>query len=159
MFVEIDWQSVGEGCLRFYAASLRSPLFTSMLTLSGLVFAIHNFLVINLQKEVYSKPTFRKYARLAEPNRHPLDRLLAFSERCQRAAMVCFGSALVQFTIGFVPHWSASAVAVFSAIAAVVTLVKLHFLQKQTIDGWFQFLRVDYDREDRDVVNERERVA
>ncbi|MCK6586798.1 MAG: hypothetical protein L6Q76_04345, partial [Polyangiaceae bacterium] len=53
----------------FYAHSMRGSLFTGFLTLSGFLFSVNTFIVVNMKKELYDHVSyFEKVTRLQGVN-------------------------------------------------------------------------------------------
>ncbi|TWU22496.1 hypothetical protein Pla52o_35530 [Novipirellula galeiformis] len=140
----------------FYSKSLQGPLFTAFLTLAGLLFGIHNFLLINLQRDIYGKPRYRNFARKAEPHKHPLDRLENFSQRLRHCVITCFVTSLLQFTIGFANSGWVSLLCTLAAIAACASLIQMYCLQHKVISGWLDYLKYEADVEDAESETEGE---
>jgi hypothetical protein len=66
---------------QFYAQNLRASLFTGFFTLSGFLFSVKAFMVINMKKDIYESPAYlSRLERLRKVNKDlssygPLSRL------------------------------------------------------------------------------------
>src|SRR5262245_14678867 len=110
---------------RFYASNLRGGLFTGFLTLSGFLFAVKTFIIVNMKKELYDTPNYRKRVRelrILNPALTvygPLGRLSILLQGVLCAALC---TSISQFTIGLIPHRLA-AIFCLSLVAVTVGLL------------------------------------
>lgn len=140
----------------FYAKSLRGGFATALLSLTAVLFAVQNFLLTGLYRDVYSKARYRGYARRLEPNKNPLDRLRLLSRRMRACTTACLIAAVLQFTLGFVGTRWASLVCIASVVVAMWFFVSLYRTQGRVVDSWMAFLVWDADMEDEELERQAE---
>jgi hypothetical protein len=142
-----------------YIDALQTPLFAAFLTLAGILFAVHNALVVNLYRDIYAKKEYRDFARKIEPGRNPFERLVGFSQRVRLTIAMCFATAIVHCTIGFVGHWSTTLLALGVTLVTVIHLVRMFRLQSQVISAWLEFLKVESEKNEAESTASQERFS
>src|SRR4051794_31887384 len=89
---------------QFYATNLRGSLFSGFLTLTGFLFTVKTFLVINMKKELYDTQAYRDRHE-AYLSTNPDLKLYAPLRRLSRWLLAAVVSSLVtavsQLTVGF----------------------------------------------------------
>ncbi len=107
---------------QFYAMNLRGSLFSGFLTLTGFLFAVKTFLIINMKKELYDTPTYQeRYVAHLETNPNlkiygPLRRLSRWLLCAVIASLI---TAVSQLSIGLIPHWATAAFCMAMALGTV----------------------------------------
>lgn len=141
----LDWLEVFQP---FYAKHLRFGLFTGFLSLSGILFAIQNFLLTGLYQNVYGKKLYRSYARRMESGEHPLNRLKLLALKMRRCTTACLVASGCQFVVGLLPHWGAAVFCIALAAFAFIQFIRLYLTQRDVVDSWMEYLRWEADVED-----------
>jgi hypothetical protein len=142
--------------LDFYARNLRAGLFTGFLTLSGFLFSVNTFIVVNMKKELYDHEGYRERV---ETQRSLNNKLTIYGplKRLSRLLQIAVASALVasvmQFSVGLIAHWVAPAMCMGAAIAAVAILATTLFVIKTNLQNLFEFLEAEAARKDQTKCN------
>jgi hypothetical protein len=127
---------------------LQVALFTGFLTIGGFLLSIKTFILIKLREDLYDLPS---YERRLEERRvlntrlskyGPLRRLGDFLVYSVAAAIV---TALLQLTIGFIPHRLASAICMAAALTTIVLVLVAWWQIRQNLRDWFDLLEKDYE--------------
>lgn len=130
----------------FYAANLRAPLFTGFFTLSGFLFAVKSFLIINLKKEVYESPSYLKLLerhRTVNKSLTHYGPLLRLSGLLYTAVCLSFFTSVCQITIGLVKYnWSAIVCIAMSFITIVIVAMVLVIMRRNVV-AWLRQLEID----------------
>jgi hypothetical protein len=149
----------GERFFNFYAANLRGSLFSGFLTLGSFLVAVNTFLIVNLKKEVYDHPAYKKivYKNRDETKTAsfygPLSRL---SRLLYSTIILALSTSAAQLTIGvLIQHWLAAAACL---LLAAFTMAMLFFALAQirgNLSDWFEYLEdqavKEYDEQRSDV--------
>ena len=132
--------------VEFYAASMRSAMFTGFLTLSGFLFSVNTFIVVNMKKELYEKALYLD--RVADQQKeNPRITVYGSLRKLSREMLWAVVAALVasscQFTIGLVPAWPAVAVCLLAAVVAFILLARVLHHIRQNLTALFEFLDLE----------------
>jgi hypothetical protein len=128
---------------QFYASNLRASLFSGFLTLTGFLFAVKTFFILNLKKELYDRDG---YLRRIRDGRALNPKLTVFGplKRLSRFLLCAVGLSLIasvsQMTLGLAPFWWAAVICLVAATAAVVALTSVLCLVSANLKDWFQFM-------------------
>ena len=131
---------------QFYATNLRGSLFSGFLTLTGFLFAVKTFLVINMKKELYDTPTYQeRYAAHLETNKNikiygPLRNLSRWLLGAVVASLV---TAVSQLSIGLIPHWTAAVFCMAAALSTVGLLGFILYTLRNNLASWFDVIEKD----------------
>jgi hypothetical protein len=115
----------------YYAANLRAAMFTGFFTLTGFLFAVKAFLVVNMKKELCDTPEYQKEVvaqRQLVPNLSfygPLNRL---SRLLLVVVLMSLLTSLLQFSLGLLVKTTWAAVVCLAAggiTAFLLTVVLL----------------------------------
>jgi hypothetical protein len=141
---------LGTDCFwKFYAENMRGSLFSGFLTLTGFLFAVKTFIVINMKKEMYDTEAYR--ARVWQrrnfqseltvygPLRR-LGRLLLF------AVLLSVSTSVSQLTLGLIQAWWAAAICLTLAGATITLLVWILFLIRTNLNEWFGLIEEEAKR-------------
>jgi hypothetical protein len=128
----------------FYAANLRSSLFSGCLTLGSFLLAMNTFIVVNLKKEVYEHKRYVEIVRgIRKGNPRatfygPLKRLSTF---LLYTITVSFVTAISQLTLGvLITHWIAATICLsLAALTMILLLITLCLIRANLLD-WFKYL-------------------
>jgi hypothetical protein len=129
---------------QYYAANLRAAMFTGFFTLTGFLFAIKAFLIVNMKKELYETEEYQKEVvqhRQLNPKISfygPLDRL---SKLMIVTIMLSLATSISQFSLGLFVKTSWSAVVCLSigVVTAIFLCVEL-FLIRSNLKRLFRYL-------------------
>lgn len=123
---------------QFYAANLRTGLFSGFLTLSGFLLAMKTLVVIQLRKELYDTKFYRtRVVKLRALNGGitvygPLRR---FGLLLVTAIALSLTTSVAQFTVGLVAaDWAAAICLSLAGLTALVLLVALAVLRNNLGD-------------------------
>lgn len=116
----------------FYAANVRTGLFSGFLTLSGFLLAMKTLVVIQLRKELYDTEYYRKRVlkhREVNPRITVYSPLRRFG-RFLLAAVICsIATSVLQFTLGFYEQdWAAGVCMAAAGVTIIVLTIALLML-------------------------------
>lgn len=128
----------------FYVKHLRDNLFTGFLTVATFLFAVHSFLIITLQKDVYSDARYKKFKLQAKKEGltkdTPAGPLKRLSKRLTSATVLAFVTALVQISLGLMPYNLTASLACAISIWSLVDLGRTLWIQKEVMADWLESL-------------------
>lgn len=139
----VDTLPAGKDFVEFYGKNMRGSIFSGFLTLSGFLFSVNTFIIVNMKKELYDQAGYlsRFEQQMAfNPKRtlygplHRLSNMLILSVASTLATSVC------QFTIGLIPKWYASLACLFVAAASIAILVYVLKVIWDNLKDLFEFL-------------------
>lgn len=134
--------AVAEQLHEFYAKNLRGSLFSGFLTLSGFLFSINTFIVVNMKKELYDHEDYLKRVVLMRTAMSamtvygPLRRL---SRLLLLAVCSSVAASVVQFTVGLVRTWYTATFCLLVPIVAIVYLAKVLVAIRRNLRDLFEF--------------------
>lgn len=128
---------------QFYAANLRGSLFSGFLTLTGFLFAIKTFIVLNMKKEVYE--TAEYHVRVAEmrqvnPTLRIYGPLTRLSDFLFWSIVFSLVASVSQLTIGLIPAKWAVVVCLSAAVVAIGLLLASLLLIRMNLNSLFEIL-------------------
>jgi hypothetical protein len=136
----------GDQVFEFYQKHLRGSLFSGFLTLSGFLFSVNTFIVVNMKKELYDQPGYleRFEKQLAyDTNRTLYGPLQRLSKLMLIAVSTAVMTSVTQFTVGLVPRWYTAVACVLMACVAVFFLAKVLWVIRQNLREMFEYLEKD----------------
>ncbi len=127
--------------LAFYQQSLRTPLFTGFLTMSGFLFSAKAFLITNLIKEVYSTDHYQKRVKDLRKYKQSLKitaPLKDLADYLQWSICLSLTASISQMTVGLIPYsWAAGLCLTIAGVAAASVFVAVYLL-RQNIADWIE---------------------
>lgn len=138
----------GDVVVEFYAKNLRGGMFSGFLTLSGFLFSMNTFIVVNMKKELYDRDTYISHIEdTREINEAvtiygPLERL---SQLMLRAVAFSLAAAVSQFTVGLFSAWPAVVICATLAGAALLYMALVLHAIRQNLTKLFQHLHKEAD--------------
>ncbi len=126
-----------------YAASMRNSLFTGFLTLSGFLLTAKTFLVVNMNKEVYTSDHYLENFRV----QHKVDDALEVYGPLSNTAKLLYWNivvtlltAVAQFTIGFIPSAWAAGFCLCAVLVAIAFMGYSLLQVRRNLARMFSFL-------------------
>jgi len=127
----------------FYAANLRTSLFSGCLTLGSFLLTVNTFLIVNLKKEVYDHEEYKKIVeghRKFKPDYPYYKPLRNLSRLLFVTISLAFFSAALQLTLGTLWSRPISAMICVAAAAAVGVSVSIALCMLAcAMRDWFKF--------------------
>lgn len=127
----------------FYSKNIRGHLFAGFLALGGFLLSLKTFIIVNIKTSLYDNDDYKKQWELSKKTNEDLTRygpLKELSDLLYFSILVCIISAVFQMTFGFITHWLASIVCVFTSITATVLLIESLRIIKNNLDTWFEYI-------------------
>jgi hypothetical protein len=127
----------------FYATKLQGPLFSGFLGLGGFLFALKTFIVIKMKENVYDHANYKallEQQRKINPKISSYGPLKRLSDLLFYTVICSLFSALIQFTIGFIPYWLASLICSYVAFFTLTLLILSLVEIRSNLNYWFKFL-------------------
>jgi len=111
----------------FYAKNLRGSLFAGFLTLGGFLLSLKTFIIVNMKKEVYDTP---EYKRTWDESKQLDSRvgsmytpLRELSDRLYVAIFSCVMTAVFQFTFGLAESIWTALTCIWMAVLSIIFLL------------------------------------
>lgn len=130
----------------FYASNLRASLFSGFLTLTGFLFSVKTFLIVNLKKEVYENAKYKQ--RVSE--RRQLNKAITtfgplrrFSNLLLATIIASLTTSVSQLTIGIIHSNISAIVCLTFAVATIILLSICLFVSAKNLSDWFGFLEAE----------------
>jgi hypothetical protein len=132
-----------EGFGKYYADNIRGHFFAGFLALGGFLLSLKAFIVVTMKENVYDNNKYIENWLVQKKIKSEL-RLYAplkqLSDFLYYAIFASILSAVLQMSLGLFEHWISSAIAVWSAIYAILLLAWCLILIKRNLDTWFTYL-------------------
>lgn len=127
----------------FYAQNLRASLFAGFLTLGSFLVAVNTFVIVNLKKEVYDHPGYRKILydrREKKPETKFYGSLNRLSGLLFWTIVLAISTAVLQLTVGVIFRTRSSAIVCLAAAAATMVMLFISLINiRLNLKDWFQF--------------------
>ncbi|HVP83737.1 MAG TPA: hypothetical protein VMS78_03345 [Rhizomicrobium sp.] len=141
-FSELDTRS-RTLVLNFFQEHLREPLFVGLLTVAAFLFSLQTFIVVTMKEHVYDTEAYAdrvEQLKALNPKIKRYQPLDNFSYLLFLAILLCFLSAVLQFSIGLVDAPWAGFMSLFGAVWSIeMIFVSLFYLQRN-LRSWFDIL-------------------
>ena len=137
----IDWCLENGDLAKFYAESMRSSLFSGLLTVSAFVFSVKTFLLMALEKDVYNTTTYRRLVAKMQTLDPKLDRLEPLQNihiALKRTVWLSFIAAVLQVSLGLLKSNLAAAACLLSAAVALMLIGHSFYVHHVAMQDWFQ---------------------
>ncbi len=130
-----------DSVFQFYATNLRASLFSGFLTLGSFLVAVNTFVIVNVKKEVYDNPQYRKKVAQARSQNGvasyygPLKRM---SGLLFLTILLALATAISQLTVGIlIQNRFAAAFCVLIAGVTMAVLIFALFQTRNNLKDWF----------------------
>lgn len=130
----------------FYGNKLRGSLFAGFLTLGGFLLSLKTFIVVNMKKEVFESPVYKK--EWEEQKKLDTNNVMGkrytplryLSGVLYAAILACLSTAVLQLTVGLVDSFVAAFVCLWAAFVAVIILAWALWLIRANLVRMFDYL-------------------
>lgn len=146
--------SAFDGFTTFYGDKLRGSLFAGFLTLGGFLLSLKTFIVVNMKKEVFESPVYKKeweeQKKLDTSNKmgKRYTPLRYLSGVLYAAILACLSTAVLQLTVGLVPSFLAALACLWAVSVSLLLLAWALWLIRANLVRMFDYLD-SQDDEDR----------
>lgn len=127
-----------------YTQTLRTPLFSGFLTLTGFLFSMKSFLLANLQRDIYSNKEYLQQwaeARLEDASVGTVARPLRNLGRILLATICAtLTTSILQITIGLVPNVFTVVTCLVATLASLAMVAFSIVVLWQNINDWMDVL-------------------
>ncbi|WP_254512277.1 hypothetical protein [Anatilimnocola floriformis] len=137
--------------VKFYEATLRQPLFTGFLTLSGFLLSATTFIVMQMKKELYERQLYLdevERLRAASPSLKTYAPLQRLSWLLIGTLVISLITSAWQFTFGVLwRHYGGGAIV--GCVLAAIAFVAIFFCLVQmfnNLNTWFTYLEKEADK-------------
>ncbi len=131
-----------QAVVEFYSDNLRASLFSGFLTLSGFLFSVKTFIVINIKRELYDSELYRRRIldlRKVNPNLPFYGPLVRLSHLLFSSVVLSLTTAVAQLTLGFIQSPVTVAICLLLAATTIVVLAKVMFIIRSNLLQWIGF--------------------
>lgn len=129
----------------YYEKHIRGNLFAGLIAVGGFLMTGKTFILVTMKQNVFDDEEYIKnYKKLVKFDQS-LKRyapLIQLKDILYVSVYVTIIAAIVQLTIGLIPHWSMALFSLFVAILSIVLVIDSLNLIKRNLDYWLN------DRED-----------
>ncbi|EHS4950316.1 hypothetical protein G6355_18505 [Vibrio cholerae] len=129
----------------YYEKHIRGNLFAGLIAVGGFLMTGKTFILVTMKQNVFDDAEYIKnYKKLVKFDQS-LKRyapLIQLKDILYVSVYMTIISAIVQLTIGLIPHWSMALFSLFVAILSIVLVIDSLNLIKRNLDYWLN------DRED-----------
>lgn len=139
---------------KFYGDKLRGSLFAGFLTLGGFLLSLKTFIVVNMKKEVFESPVYKKEweeqkkldtSNVMDKRYTPLRYL---SGVLYAAILSCLSTAVLQLTVGLVNSFLAALVCLWAVSVSLLLLAWALWLIRSNLIRMFDYLDAQDDESD-----------
>jgi len=137
--------------VRFYAENLRGNLFSGFLTLAAFLLSAKTFIVIHLQKEIYSKKHYHdqiRGLRQVKPSLKYYAPLRRLSVLLFWTILTSIAAAIAQVTLGLISKAWAVWICLGLGILAIVLLLISFWVMSWSLTDWFEHLEKEAEEEE-----------
>lgn len=125
----------------YYQKHLRGNIFAGLISVGGFLMAGKTFILITMKQNVFDSPEYIKRhedLRVLDPDLKLYDQLIELKDILYLSVLVTILAAIVQFTIGLIPHWSFSFLAITVSIFSIILVIDgLNYI-KINLDFWLK---------------------
>ncbi len=131
---------------KFYGDKLRGSLFAGFLTLGGFLLSLKTFIVVNMKKEVFESPVYKKkwdeQKKLDTKNQmgKRYSPLRYLSGVLYAAIVSCLSTAVLQLTVGLVDSFLAALVCLWAVAVSLLLLAWALWLIRANLVRMFDYL-------------------
>ncbi|EJO4031948.1 hypothetical protein AB2301_17160 [Vibrio cholerae] len=129
----------------YYEKHIRGNLFAGLIAVGGFLMTGKTFILVTMKQNVFDDAEYIKnYKKLVKFDQS-LKRyapLIQLKDILYVSVYMTIVAAIVQLTIGLIPHWSMALFSLFVAILSIVLVIDSLNLIKRNLDYWLN------DRED-----------
>ncbi|EHC9837550.1 hypothetical protein QTU67_003679 [Vibrio cholerae] len=141
-----EFQAVNMSLLwDYYEKHIRGNLFAGLIAVGGFLMTGKTFILVTMKQNVFDDAEYIKnYKKLVKFDQS-LKRyapLIQLKDILYVSVYMTIIAAIVQLTIGLIPHWSMALFSLFVAILSIVLVIDSLNLIKRNLDYWLN------DRED-----------
>lgn len=132
--------------IKFYGDKLRGSLFAGFLTLGGFLLSLKTFIVVNMKKEVFESPIYKKewdeQKKLDTDNKmgKRYTPLRYLSGVLYAAILSCLSTAVLQLTVGLVDSFLAVLVCLWAVSVSLLLLAWALWLIRANLVRMFDYL-------------------
>ncbi|WP_291933823.1 hypothetical protein [Limnohabitans sp.] len=127
----------------FFEKNLRASLFAGFLTMGGFLLSLKTGIVIKIKESVYDSPEYVNLVNQNSAHNESITRygpLRRLSRVLSVSVIFCLLTSILQFTLGLVSAWWASAICLAVATFAMGLLIASFVLIQVNLAQWFDFL-------------------
>ena len=137
-----EWKSLDLGKIEtYYSEHIRGNLFAGLIAVAGFLLTGKTFILVTMKQNVFDDPKYqeevKKQSKLDE-NISLMKPLIELKDILYHGVLLTITAAVVQLTLGLVPHWSFSLLSLYIAIAGIVLVIDGLNLIKKNLDFWIK---------------------
>lgn len=138
---------------KFYGDKLRGSLFAGFLTLGGFLLSLKTFIVVNMKKEVFENPVYKKewddQKKLDTKNElgKRYTPLRYLSGVLYAAILACLLTAVLQLTVGLANNFVAALLCLWAVSVSLLLLAWALWLIRANLLRMFDYLDLQDDEE------------
>lgn len=123
----------------FYKSNIRGNLFAGLLAIGGFLMSAKTFILITMKQNVFDDAEYvKRFSKLKKlkPSMERYGPLIQLKEILYFSVYSTILASVSQMSIGLIPHWIASMLAIASAIFSVILVIDSLNLIKKNLDFW-----------------------
>ncbi|ENM5899640.1 hypothetical protein LV192_003906 [Vibrio mimicus] len=125
--------------MEYYSQHIRGNLFAGLIAVGGFLMTGKTFILVTMKQNVFDDQKYiETHEKLSKFN-SSLQRyapLIELKDILYLAVYMTVISAIIQLTVGLIPHWIASMISIFFAIWSIVLVIDSLNLIKRNLDYW-----------------------
>ncbi|PSW32486.1 hypothetical protein C9J21_11640 [Photobacterium phosphoreum] len=123
----------------YYSTHIRGNLFAGLLAVGGFLMTGKTFILVTMKQSVFDDEkyilTFNKHVKFDNTLKRYAP-LIQLKDILYVSVYMTIIASIIQLTIGLIPYWVASIIAVFFAIWSLVLVIDSLNLIKKNLDYW-----------------------
>ena len=123
----------------YYSTHIRGNLFAGLIAVGGFLMTGKTFILVTMKQNVFDDSKYidrfnklRKY----DVSLKRYEPLVQLKDVLYVSVYMTVIAAIIQLTVGLIPHWSAALISVFFAIWSIVLVIDSLNLIKRNLDYW-----------------------
>ncbi|MDF2186211.1 hypothetical protein O1O06_15835 [Grimontia hollisae] len=123
----------------YYQENIRGNLFAGLIAVGGFLMTGKTFILVTMKKNVFDDhdyiDNFKKLSKF-DSSLKRYSPLIQLKDILYVAVYTTIVSAIVQLTVGLIPHWIMALFSIFCALLSIVLVIDSLNLIKRNLDCW-----------------------
>lgn len=123
----------------YYSKHIRGNMFAGLIAVGGFLMTGKTFILVTMKQNVFDDQKYIDHFKKISKHDNSLKRyapLIQLKDVLYIAVYMTIIAALVQLTVGLIPHWSTAAFSIFFSIWSIVLVIDSLNLIKKNLDYW-----------------------
>lgn len=123
----------------YYEKHIRGNLFAGLIAVGGFLMTGKTFILVTMKQNVFDDEGYIKNFEKMRKHDSSLSQygpLVQLKDALYYSVYMTIIAAVVQMTLGLIPHWSFSLFSIFTAILSIILVIDSLNLIKRNLDYW-----------------------